>query len=831
MPRKGLEARRNKSTPTDMSVNDETWDSTPHSSPGAEERTRLLDDLRSPEMLTTFAPPPRDEMEDSGTSKAREMLHRWMKKTPHPPREHVLKIQATFESLDYESTESEIERQDRIKYTEWDNKVRAIQRWIICAVIGFLTGLIAFIIDTCIINLAKWKFDTIQIYLDKCVQQDCLTTPLMVWLAIDLLFVGIATSFVTFGSPIAAGSGIPEVKCYLNGIKMPGVVRLKTLIAKTTGVMFSVAGGLFVGKEGPMIHSGAVVAAGVSQGKSTTMGWCDSGLFKRFRNDQEKRDFVSAGAAAGVAAAFGAPIGGVLFSLEEGSSWWNQGLTWRVFFAAMNASFWLNFLLSMFPKDGRMSPDTTLSNPGLLNFGKFSNMPYNSYEIPLFILVGVVGGLGGALFNHLNFRLTEFRMRYLHNKYHRAIEALTVGLVSVALCFGLMVISSDCLSLGDTPDMHALQLFCADHQYSAMASLLFNTPEAAIKNLFHENREEFRLETLALFGTLYFFVACWTYGIAVPSGLFVPCIVIGAAWGRLFGGILAEQYPDRAWADPGKYALIGAAAMLAGVVRMTISLTVIIIEATGNVTYGLPIMLAVIFAKWVGDYFNEGLYDIHIELKHIPLLGWNPPPMQRLVVADDIMSHKIIALYKDVRVGHLIEMMQRTKHQAFPIIEYDNTSKADHGLATLHGIILRHQLLMLLQFGAYGRHGDEHPRMTLDDFRKGYPRYPTLEDINVPTEHYHLWVNLRSYMNPSPYVVTQTSSLHRIFRLFRTMGLRHLAIVNDHHQLVGMITRKDLSNLKTESDKQSSDRRPLGLRTTYVTPKDEVHDRDRSVYE
>lgn len=97
----------------------------------------------------------------------------------------------------------QIERQDRIKYTEWDNRVRAIQRWIICAVIGFLTGLIAFIIDTCIINLAKWKFDTIQIYLDKCVQQDCLTTPLMVWLAIDLLFVGIGTlvnTWVGFGS-------------------------------------------------------------------------------------------------------------------------------------------------------------------------------------------------------------------------------------------------------------------------------------------------------------------------------------------------------------------------------------------------------------------------------------------------------------------------------------------------------------------------------------------------------------------------------------------------------------------------------------------------------
>ena len=74
----------------------------------------------------------------------------------------------------------------------------------------------------------------------------------------------------------------------------------------------------------------------------------------------------------------------------------------------------------------------------------------------------------------------------------------------------------------------------------------------------------------------------------------------------------------------GRYALIGSAAILGGVLRMTISLTVIMIEATQNVAYGLPIMVVIIIAKSVGDLFNEGIYDIHIELKSVPLLAWEP---------------------------------------------------------------------------------------------------------------------------------------------------------------------------------------------------------------
>jgi H+/Cl- antiporter ClcA len=149
------------------------------------------------------------------------------------------------------------------------------------------------------------------------------------------LFALLASLFVWI-EPVATGSGIPEVKVYLNGVDLPRVVAPKTLVCKVLGVICSVSAGLPVGKEGPMVHSGAVVAAGISQGKTKFWGVDTSfSKFSDFRNDREKRDFVACGAAAGVCAAFGAPIGGVLFSLEEGASYWSTKLTWRAFFCAM----------------------------------------------------------------------------------------------------------------------------------------------------------------------------------------------------------------------------------------------------------------------------------------------------------------------------------------------------------------------------------------------------------------------------------------------------------------------------------------------------------------
>ncbi|GAB1602252.1 hypothetical protein Ahia01_000504300 [Argonauta hians] len=247
----------------------------------------------------------------------------------------------------------------------------------------------------------------------------CLALSLLYLLLFDVLFVSLA-SCLTLYEPVAKGSGIPEIKCYLNGVRIPHVVRLRTLLSKAIGVLFSVAGGLFVGKEGPMIHSGAIIGAGVPQFQSIAYRKMDL-QYSFFRTDRDKRDFVSGGAAAGVAAAFGAPIGGVLFSLEEGSSFWNQSLTWRTFFCSIAATFSLNFFLSGLESSTSWG---YFYQPGLINFGLFkcaNNSGPNCYlwnitDLLIFVIMAIIGGFLGATFNFLNQKLTKYRMAHLNKK-------------------------------------------------------------------------------------------------------------------------------------------------------------------------------------------------------------------------------------------------------------------------------------------------------------------------------------------------------------------------------------------------------------------------------
>ncbi|XP_014838137.1 PREDICTED: H(+)/Cl(-) exchange transporter 7 isoform X2 [Poecilia mexicana] len=711
------------------------------------------------------------------------------KEIPH--NEKLLSLK--FESLDYDNIENQLFLEEERRMSFMAFRCLEISRWVICGLIGFLTGLIACFIDIAVEQLAGLKYKLIKENIVKFTEAGGLSISLLLWVALNSFCVMWGSIIVAFIEPIAAGSGIPQIKCFLNGVKVPRVVRLKTLVVKVVGVIFSVVGGLAVGKEGPMIHSGAVLAAGVSQGRSTSLKK-DFKIFEYFRRDTEKRDFVSAGAAAGVSAAFGAPVGGVLFSLEEGASFWNQMLTWRIFFASMISTFTLNFFLSIYHnKPGE------LSNPGLINFGRFESeaMEYNLYEIPLFIAMGAIGGGLGAFFNFLNYWLTIFRIRYVHRPCLQVMEAMLVAAVTATVAFIMIYFSTDCQPLGpDHTEEYPLQLFCADGEYNSMATTFFNTPERSVRSLFHNPTGTYNSLTLGLFTLTYFFLACWTYGLAVSAGVFIPSLLIGAAWGRLCGILLASTTSTASmWADPGKYALIGAAAQLGGIVRMTLSLTVIMVEATGNVTYGLPIMLVLMTAKIVGDYFQEGLYDLHIKLGSVPFLHWEAPATSHWLTAREVMSSPVTCLNRIEKVGTIVDTLSNTStnHNGFPVVVQVS---GDDEPAKLCGLILRSQLIVLLKhkvFVELARSRLTQRKLQLKDFRDAYPRFPPIQSIHVSQDERECMMDLTEFMNPTPYTVPQDTSLPRVFKLFRALGLRHLVVVDDDNRVVGLVTRKDLA--------------------------------------
>ncbi|XP_038618791.1 H(+)/Cl(-) exchange transporter 7 isoform X2 [Tachyglossus aculeatus] len=729
------------------------------------------------------------ELDDDLLDPETDVPHPFPKEIPH--NEKLLSLK--YESLDYDNSENQLflEEERRINHTAF--RTVEIKRWVICAMIGILTGLVACFIDIVVENLAGLKYRVVKDNIDKFTEKGGLSFSLLLWAMLNSAFVIVGSIIVAFVEPVAAGSGIPQIKCYLNGVKIPHVVRLKTLVIKVCGVILSVVGGLAVGKEGPMIHSGAVIAAGVSQGRSTSLKR-DFKIFEYFRRDTEKRDFVSAGAAAGVSAAFGAPVGGVLFSLEEGASFWNQFLTWRIFFASMISTFTLNFVLSIY--HGNM---WDLSSPGLINFGRFDTekMVYTIHEIPIFIAMGVVGGILGAVFNALNYWLTMFRIRYIHRPCLQVIEAMLVAAVTATVAFVMIYSSRDCQPLQGNSMSYPLQLFCADGEYNSMAAAFFNTPEKSVVSLFHDPPGSYNPMTLGLFTLVYFFLACWTYGLTVSAGVFIPSLLIGAAWGRLFGISLSYVTDAAIWADPGKYALMGAAAQLGGIVRMTLSLTVIMMEATSNVTYGFPIMLVLMTAKIVGDFFIEGLYDMHIQLQSVPFLHWEAPVTSHSLTAREVMSAPVTCLRRVEKVGVIVDILSDTSsnHNGFPVVAYTDDTQP----ARLQGLILRSQLIVLLKHKVFVERANLNlvqRRLKLKDFRDAYPRFPPIQSIHVSQDERDCMMDLTEFMNPSPYTVPQEASLPRVFKLFRALGLRHLVVVDNDNQVVGLVTRKDLARYR-----------------------------------
>eukprot|EP01113_Clastostelium_recurvatum_P036591 TRINITY_DN5244_c0_g1_i3.p1 TRINITY_DN5244_c0_g1~~TRINITY_DN5244_c0_g1_i3.p1 ORF type:complete len:296 (+),score=36.11 TRINITY_DN5244_c0_g1_i3:165-1052(+) len=232
-----------------------------------------------------------------------------------------------MESLDFQVIDNVLLR----SYTtsvKWRERLwKSLGKWLIAFLIGVIMGLIVYCVKMSVENLTEIKFEV----LNHFVKSGQTFSVFFLYLAINLGLALLGCLIVFAAGPVTSSSGIPEVKGYLNGVRVLRAFNARTLIGKITSLILAFSSNLALGPEGPMFHIGSMVGAALSQAKSKTIGF-NLKSFWRYQNDRDKRDFISCGAAAGIAAAFGAPIGGVLFAMEEGSSFWSKQLSWRTFF-------------------------------------------------------------------------------------------------------------------------------------------------------------------------------------------------------------------------------------------------------------------------------------------------------------------------------------------------------------------------------------------------------------------------------------------------------------------------------------------------------------------
>lgn len=585
-----------------------------------------------------------------------------------------------------------------------------------------------------------------------------------------LLFAFLAVTLVRAFAPYACGSGIPEIKTILSGFIIRGYLGKWTLIIKTITLVLAVSSGLSLGKEGPLVHVACCCANILCH------------FFTKYRrNEAKRREVLSAASAVGVSVAFGAPIGGVLFSLEEVSYYFPLKTLWRSFFAALVAAFTLRSI-------------NPFGNSRLVLFYVEFHTPWHFLELIPFIFLGIFGGLWGAFFIRANIAWCRLRKNTCLGHYP-VLEVMLVTLFTALLAFpneytrmsGSQLISelfNDC-SLLDSSKI-------CDYSGSRTGSA-----NVTVTNVLADRPAGPGLYTamLLLVIALIFkmFITVATFGMKVPSGLFIPSMAVGAIAGRLLGvGMeqLAIYHQDwnvfRSWCSPGAdcitpglYAMVGAAACLGGVTRMTVSLVVIMFELTGGLEYIVPLMAATMTSKWVADALGrEGIYEAHIRLNGYPFLEAKEE-FRHKTLATDVMRPRrggprlSVLTQNEMTVEEVERLISDTTYSGFPVV-------ISHQSQRLVGFVLRRDLVISLENAR--RHQEGVVSVSTVLFTECDPP----ASPNTPPA-----VKLHSILDLSPFTVTVHTPMEIVVDIFRKLGLRQ-CLVTQNGRLLGIITKKDV---------------------------------------
>jgi chloride channel 3/4/5 len=557
---------------------------------------------------------------------------------------------------------------------------------------------------------------------------------------------------------------------------MKGFLGFTTLAIKSVALPLAIASGLSVGKEGPSVHYAVCTGNVISR------------LFDKYkRNASKTREILSACAAAGVAVAFGSPIGGVLFSLEEMSSYFPLKTMWRSYFCALVATAVL----------AAMNPFRTGQ---LVMFQVHYDRSWHFFEVVFYIIIGIFGGLYGAFVIKWNLRAQAFRKKYL-TKY-AVLEATLLATGTAIICYPNMFLRIDM-----TESMEILFLECEGAEdYNGLCD--------------KENRFRMIL-SLTIATIIRVFLVIISYGCKVPAGIFVPSMAIGASFGRTIGILvqaLHEANPTSVFFSacqplaegpcitPGTYAFLGAAAALSGIMHITVSVVVIMFELTGALTYILPTMIVVGVTKAVSELFGKGgIADRMIWFSGFPFLD-NKEDHTFGVPVSQVMTSEVIALPTiGLSMKNLEQLLREDRYQGFPIVE-DRSSKI------LVGYIGRTELRYAINRVKRDRSISPtakcyfSPPASLGHSVPATPATPVTTFDGMASSS----VDFSRFIDATPVTVHPRLPLETVMELFRKIGPR-VILIEYHGKLTGLVTVKDCLKyqFKVEASENPRDDRHL----------------------
>lgn len=454
---------------------------------------------------------------------------------------------------------------------------------------------------------------------------------------------------------------------------------------------------------------------------------------------------LSAACASGLSVAFGAPIGGVLFSYEEISTYFPRKVLWRAFLCSLCAAVVLKAL----------NPTGTGK---LVLFETDYGVTYEPIHYVVFVFLGVVGGIFGGVFCKLNMVWSKWFRGFWFIKNYPVFEAFLIVLATALLQYPNPMTRI----MGDET-IKQLLVDCRD--------------DASTRSWVCQSEIEpnWRYKGLLIYGTLTKLVlTIITFGIKVPSGVIIPALDGGSMFGRLVGQWVSDI-------SPGIFAMVGAGAFLAGVSRMTISLGVIMFELTGEVEYVLPNMIAILVAKWVADAISkEGVYDVAQAVLGHPFMDLDHSV--RIVQRQGLLVEHLIPPEQTmnditVHVPPNNKVPRRTLEAKLEKLQSRGLMDAGLVLVQGHGMLQGYLAQAELDFG-------------LTELGQLYPK-----EINVrllgdadPDDF-----DMSHFVDRIPLTVCANAPLEYAVEMFGKLGLRHLMVTEEGTgKLVGVIIKKRL---------------------------------------